>query len=255
MKKDRKKSGWIKPSFEYERFYESKNYGTVEVIGRKSCRLRIKFLNTGNEYWAENSKVVSGDVCDSKLKNFVENNFTPYHEEFVNNDGHKFKAISKKGSLINIVFYNTGHTATVYLQNARKGKTKDPYEPSVYGVGYTGEFCKKSNPDWKQARQLWKNMMKRCYSTKDPRGYYGHAFVSAPWYEFAKFLEDIKELDGYHNWLSGQKSDGVKYNLDKDSILEGNNIYAKSLCRFLTESENKSMGARATKEQYRRNMK
>lgn len=246
-----KKDFWIKTSYEYEEYYETEKYGVVQVIDRKPSRLKVRFLNTGNEYWAENDRVVKGTVCDTKVFKFNKDNFTPHFQEFVNNRGHKFYSISKKGNKINIVFENTGYSAEVYYTNAEKGKVNDPYEVSLYGVAWLGEFDKLKYPYWKQAGQLWRNMIKRCYSEKDKKGYYGSCFVSTPWLEFSNFLEDISELDGFDLWIKGQETGSDKYNLDKDYIKSGNNIYSKKLCVFLPESLNKSMGGKATKEQYR----
>lgn len=141
-----------------------------------------------------------------------------------------------------IQFTHTGTTMTVYRDNAAKGKLKDPYKISVYGEGYLG-FVDKSLPHYKQAGQLWRNMMKRCYSTKDHKGYYGRAFVDERWKCFSNFLEDLSQLNNFDKWLKGFKS-GVKYNLDKDLTLPGNKVYSKEACQFVTEYENKSEGAR-----------
>ena len=141
-----------------------------------------------------------------------------------------------------IQFKDTGTTMQVLKANAIKGKVKDPYAVSVWGVGYVGFFSRKL-PYWKQANQLWRNMMKRCYCEKDPRGYFGTAFVDSRWKCFANFLEDLPKLDNFEKWLDGFIS-GVKYNLDKDLKVEGNKLYSREVCSFVLESVNKSEGAK-----------
>lgn len=170
-------------------------------------------------------------------------------EKHFANDGSEFiilKTFSKprkrgKGfhTMWTIQFTETGTTMDVYKDNASKGKVKDPYRKTVYGVGWLGDIDK-SIPYWKQANQLWRNMMKRCYSLKDERGYYGRAFVDERWKCFSNFLEDLPKLNNFDKWLKGTP----KYNLDKDLLVEGNKVYSFKTCQFVSEYENKAAGAR-----------
>lgn len=225
---------------QYKDSYQSNSYGEVQVIGRATRKLKVRFLETGNEYWFLAYNVVNGKIRDAKRAK-AKREWDSFEEHFTNNRGQEFSAYKKLGKNIRVVFKDTGTSMVVNIDNARAGKVSDPYFVSVYGVGYLGEFDK-SVEYWRQAKQLWQNMMKRCYSDKDLRGYLGKCFVSKRWLSFENFLEDIKSLDGFSMWLSGQDGFSTKYNLDKDTIKAGNNIYSKDLCRFITEFENKSLG-------------
>lgn len=147
-----------------------------------------------------------------------------------------------------VQFTDTGTTKEVYRENATAGKVRDEYAIAVYGKGYQGTFSKEQFPYWKQARQLWRNMMKRCYSTKDMKGYYGYATVCDRWHCFSTFLADLPTLNNFDLWLNPIDE---KYNLDKDKIGNGT-VYSPLNCQFITEHENKSLGARATVDQYKR---
>ena len=95
--------------------------------------------------------------------------------KYLNNSGQEFVVLKefrrKHGNREHnkwiVQFVETGTTKEVYRENATSGKVRDEYAISVYGKGYQGDYSKEENPHWKQARQLWQNMMKRCYSTKD----------------------------------------------------------------------------------------
>lgn len=141
-----------------------------------------------------------------------------------------------------VQFLNTGTTKICYLVNAYAGKIKDQYCTTVYNNGYYGDFEKVHY--WKEAKQLWQNMLKRCYCEKDSKGYFGKSFVCERWKCFANFLEDLPSLKNFDKWLLGQNNNFDKYNLDKDLIIKGNKIYSKELCQFITEYENKSEGAK-----------
>ena len=176
--------------------------------------------------------------------------------KYLNNAGQEFVVLKefrkKHGNREHtkwiVQFVETGTTKEVYRENATTGKVRDEYAISVYGKGYQGDYSKEENPHWKQARQLWQNMMKRCYSTKDKKGYYGYATVCDRWHCFANFLHDLPKLKNFDLWLNPIDE---KYNLDKDLIGNGS-VYSPINCQFITEHENKSAGAKATVDQYKR---
>lgn len=163
-------------------------------------------------------------------------------ETLVSNSGKEFVILSRRGKSCIIQFTETGYVREANIDNARTGKVRDLYSPSVYGVGYYGEFSKVHY--WKQAKQLWQNMLKRCYCEADQKGYYGKVTVDVRWHCFANFLIDIARLTNFNNWLQGQNSNSIKYNLDKDMLVEGCTVYSRATCQFITESENKAAGAR-----------
>lgn len=168
-------------------------------------------------------------------------------QTMLNNRGDEFTILRTTGSQSLIQFTNTGYTRTVFNHNMRKGKCKDYYEPSRYGVGFEGE-PKRDVPYFKAAKQLWANMLKRCY-TDDPKGYsWKGTTVDKRWHCFANFLEDLPKLSGFDQWLKG----GM--NLDKDTIVEGNNRYSKEVCCFISEGVNKSLGAKTKVDGYRRTL-
>ena len=155
---------------------------------------------------------------------------------YTNNDGDILEILEKRGTMSLVYFDATGSTRWVHTVNVTAGKVKDLMKPSRYGVGYDGRYDKSAFPFWKQAKQLWSNMLKRCY-TDDPRGYKKHGvLVAADWHCFANFLRDIQTLPNFEGWLAGG------YNLDKDFIVEGCKVYSKDTCQFLPEGVNKAAG-------------
>jgi len=161
--------------------------------------------------------------------------------EFNTNSFGKVTVLARKGEFAKVRFHNTGTVVDAIMSNVRAGKVSDPFGVTVYGVRYRGRFDK-SIKYWKPAYQLWQNMMKRCYSEKDPRGYFGKALVEERWHSFENFLNDLKELEGFDEWEKGSKDSFYRSNLDKDFYVKGNDTYSPSLCRFLPDSFNKSLG-------------
>lgn len=164
--------------------------------------------------------------------------------EFIVLDSYLKKIGNRSYTMWKIQYLSSGYITEVYESNAKKGKVKDPYKISSYGFGYLGEF--KKVPYHKQAKQLWTNMIKRCYCEKDESGYFGTAFVDERWKCFANFLEDLPTLDNFEKWLEWYET-GEKYNLDKDLKYPGNKVYSREACAFVSEYENKADGARRGK--------
>jgi len=158
-----------------------------------------------------------------------------------NNSGEEFVILDRNGDHCVVQFVKTGYVRAALYHNLNKGKIRDHYIPSVYGKGYDGVY--ENVPYWRQAKQLWRNVLKRCYSTKDPTGYlHRGTTVDAHWLCFANFLDDLPKLDGFEDWLKGGMS------LDKDSKIPGANVYSFETCSFIDLALNKWLGAKTTKE-------
>ena len=66
---------------------------------------------------------------------------------------------------VEIQFLKTGYETSVTLGNIRKGEVKDPYSPSVFGVGILGTKYPISEGGVKTKEYvLWCHMLTRCYS-------------------------------------------------------------------------------------------
>lgn len=226
--------------------YKSVNGSEFEVVRLKGNCSYIRFNKTGYVCRAKNNLIKKGLVFDPTVYIESANQWRDYTEEFTTNFGDKFVAYKRNGSKVKIIFPDNKYSTIVNINNARQGKVSNPYAVNTYGVGKLGVFDRKILY-WEQARQLWRNMIKRCYCELDERGYYQKAFVDERWHTFENFLVDISKLDGFKGWLDGYTS-GLKWNLDKDFIFPGNDTYSRHLCCFLPESFNKSLGKKGKTE-------
>lgn len=107
---------------------------------------------------------------------------------------------------------------------------------TVYGIGYS--TISKEVPRTKyyyRVRDLWAHMILRC-TNKFQEQYpsYKGVICSEEWKDFANFYEDIKKLEGYEMWLCGQ---GKQVMLDKDTKVNGNKLYSKETCCFLSHAD------------------
>lgn len=76
--------------------------------------------------------------------------------------------------------------------------------------------------------RVWQNILQRCYSTKfqERNPTYVGCSVSEEWLTFSNFRA----------WMTGQDWEGMQ--LDKDLLFEGNKVYSKETCVFVTRAVN-----------------
>lgn len=108
-------------------------------------------------------------------------------------------------------------------QNIKNGEIKNPYHPSVCGVGYNGigiHIANKRN----KVYSVWGNLLKRCYNKKQQlkQPTYKGCTVATEWHNFQNFAE------WYHN---NYNLEPIKsWHLDKDILVKGNKIYSPETC-------------------------
>lgn len=139
---------------------------------------------------------------------------------------------------VEVVFPETGYVAKCQAFNLRKGWVKDPYCPTVQGVGFIGEGKHPTSVGGKQTRaySIWKHMLERCYSHKlhKRRPSYRECVVARRWHCFQQFANDLITLEGYNNWIDPNTG----YELDKDIKIPGNKVYSVETCMFVSKEVN-----------------
>lgn len=220
--------------------YQTNLDGCVELLERNGKSARVRFLDTGYE-----TNVLLSNLVVGKCRDYSITNRTYTKKEYPNtlhssNGSGDFILLEKQGKKCVIKFVTTGFVTTALWDNLKVGKVKDPYFKSCYGVGHLGEFKKVAY--WKQAKQLWRNMLRRCYNEKGVSSYTKKGVtVDDRWLCFADFLEDLPKLDNFEFWLSAHNGKTEKYDLDKDYRIKGNTVYSRDACMFLPQSVNRSI--------------
>ena len=137
---------------------------------------------------------------------------------------------------VEIQFLKTGYETTVELGSIRNGKVKDPYAPSVYGIGVLGTKYPVSDGgiDTKDYA-LWKNMLQRCYSDAYKKKYQT--------YEGCEVSDKFKSYEYFYEWCHkqigfGNEGNGNLFHLDKDLLIKGNKVYSESTCVFIPKEIN-----------------
>ena len=148
-----------------------------------------------------------------------------------------FKILKYNGSKsVEIQFLKTGFETTVQLGDIKSGSIKDPYSPSVYGIGVVGnKYSSRVNSVQTKEYVLWHNMLHRCYSDNSKK--------KRPTYEGCKVSENFKSYEYFYEWCHnqigfGNDGNGNPFQLDKDLLIKGNKVYSESTCVFIPAEVN-----------------
>ena len=149
-----------------------------------------------------------------------------------------FKILKYNGAKnVEIQFLKTGFKTSVQLINIKSGSIKDPYLPSVCGVGILGtKYPSKVNGRNTNEYMLWQNMLERCYSNTNICDSFKK---KNPTYEGCEVSDKFKSYEYFYEWGHEQIGfDNEDWHLDKDLLVKGNKVYSESTCVFLPREIN-----------------
>ena len=137
---------------------------------------------------------------------------------------------------VEVQFVNTGYHKVAEMKEVRNGSIKDPYSPSVFGVGILGtKYPSKVNSRNTKEYDLWCNMLRRCYSDTCKKKH--------PTYEDCEVSDDFKSYEYFYEWCHKQigfdnDGNGNPFHLDKDLLIKGNKVYSEDSCIFIPKEIN-----------------
>ena len=140
-----------------------------------------------------------------------------------------------------MVQFEDGHIAVVQASQIKSGSVKNPFVPSVCGIGFIGygEYGSKTHA---KLYNIWKQVLNRVYDEKhlEKRPSYRGVEVCMRWHNFQNFAEDVSKMprfDELMNEKPGTKK-GDCICIDKDAINPAARIYSPETCTLMTISEN-----------------
>ena len=133
---------------------------------------------------------------------------------------------------VEIQFSKTGYKMFARLHNIRNGEVKDPYLPSVFGVGVLGaKYSTRVNGVRTKQYGLWVNMLKRCYNES--------LHLKHPTYKDCEVSENFKSYEYFYEWCNKQIGfNNEGWHLDKDLLIKGNKVYSENSCVFIPSEIN-----------------
>lgn len=150
-----------------------------------------------------------------------------------NRFGTEMKIIDyKNSSNITVEFLDNYHykTRTCYTSFI-SGGTKNPYDKTIYGVGFIGVGRYRGKKEHKKVYQTWQDMLQRCYrpEVENQQGYLGCS-VAEEWHNFQNFAK------WYYD--NNYTVDGENLHLDKDLLCLNNKVYSPDTCLLVPERIN-----------------
>ncbi len=117
----------------------------------------------------------------------------------------------------------------------KNGKIKNPYDKTMFGVGYLGDGKFGADKNNKRTYQVWQDMLVRCYSKKQNKSKtcYDECVVCDEWHNFQNFAKWYE--DNYYE-ISDQRM-----HIDKDILCKNNVVYSPKTCIIVPSEINALM--------------
>lgn len=159
-------------------------------------------------------------------------------QEKLNNQGSLMKIIEYVDSSNIIVEFQDEYKAKVKSQycNFKSGSIKNPYYPSVYGVGIVGnKYPVSINCIPTKEYAMWMNMIKRCFykKIKEKQPTYQNVTCCKEWLLFGNFYEWLHSQENFKQWEKGSR-----FALEKDILIKNNKIYSPETCCIVPQNVN-----------------
>lgn len=153
---------------------------------------------------------------------------------------------NKQGCLMKIVEYNKSSDIVIEFQDKRKtriktmykefvkGSIKNPYHPTIYGVGMRGKkYPAKVNGKICREYYTWRNMLYKVFDDKYKEKYHTHlnAKCCEEWLCFENFYEWIHEQSNVENFLNGNN-----WILNRKIIDKNNEVYSPEYCCLVPQN-------------------
>lgn len=133
-----------------------------------------------------------------------------------------------------LIEFNDKHKHRVFSRTntIKSGGIKNPYHPSVCGVGFfgVGKFKATNNGRKTKIYASWHFMIQRCYTKTLRYSHYSDCFVCPEWHNFQTYAEWALENNLVEGW-----------EVDKDLLIKGNKLYSPSTCLVVPHGINNSI--------------
>lgn len=161
-----------------------------------------------------------------------------WEEERRNNQGCLMKIVEYNKSNDIIVEFQDDHKTrvrTIYA-NFKSGSIKNPYYPSVYGVGIIGtKYPRSVNCRNIKEYETWRHILRRCYDSelKGRQPTYNNVSCCEEWLSYENFYEWLHKQPNFDKWYEGKR-----WAVDKDIFTKRNKVYSPENCCLVPQNVN-----------------
>ena len=156
--------------------------------------------------------------------------------------------LNNQGSLMKIVEYTDNKNIVVEFQddykfrvhnnygNFQRGSIKNPFHPSIYGVGITGnKYPRSINCKMTKEYDTWIHILQRCYDEKlkEKQPSYKDKKCCDEWLYYPNFYEWMHSQENFDKWFNGKR-----WAIDKDILIKINKVYSPEACCLIPQNVN-----------------
>ena len=148
-----------------------------------------------------------------------------------NTKGSRMKIIECINARNIVVIFDNGYKTKTEYSQFKKGQIKNPYDKTIYNVGYIGEGYYKLITH-KNIYKHWSSMIRRCYA--DNKNKFN------PTYKDCSVCEEWHNFQNFGKWFDDNyyTIENETMALDKDILVKGNKTYSPETCVFVPQRIN-----------------
>lgn len=120
--------------------------------------------------------------------------------------------------------------------NFQRGSIKNPFHPSIYGVGITGnKYPRSINCKMTKEYDTWIHILQRCFDNrlKEKQPSYIDKECCDEWLYYPNFYEWLHSQPNFDKWYNGKR-----WAIDKDILVKGNKVYSPENCCLIPQNVN-----------------
>lgn len=160
------------------------------------------------------------------------------YQEKLNNQDNLMKIIKYNGASDIIVEFQDDYKARVNSTygNFKSGSIKNPYYPSICGVGMVGtKYPSRTSGVQLKEYVAWTGMLDRCFSESQKN--------IQPTYKDVICCDEWLLYENFYEWIHGQENferlqNVERWALDKDIFIKGNKVYSPETCCLVPQNVN-----------------
>ena len=124
------------------------------------------------------------------------------------------------------------HITKTHLRTLRMGGVKNPFDKTVYGIGFIGlgEHVPSLNGKDTKLYKLWASVICRTY--------HEYSLIRYPTYRNVEICDEWLCFQNFADWCLQNPFYNLGYCLDKDILSDGDKIYSPDTCCFIPHEIN-----------------
>ena len=160
------------------------------------------------------------------------------HEERLNQNGCHMKIVEYIDNRNIVVEFQDEYKARVRTSygNFKRGIVRNPYYPTVYGVGISGsKYPIVENGRPAKEYDTWRSILGRCFDKdiKKKQPTYKDVTCCEEWLNYEKFYEWLHSQENFEKWHRNKR-----WAVDKDIFVKRNKEYSPEMCCLVPQNVN-----------------